>query len=664
MNTKPRFWISISFILWLTGLLAAFFIVQKPAWGGVLIGLGNLFATIFLWLIFVLASIGLGYFTFDTFIKIDSIYPYQRIVFSMGLGMGIFGLFGFLFAITGLGNQWSLLAVLLIVFYTTWHKFKLKIKQDFQNSFENLLRSKKYAPHWIPIFFVIIFSFSFLLALAPPIEAFDGLLYHLTVPALWLRDGSLQPVDLHPYWYPSLLEGMFVFPLAFHLDSAPQLIHWTFALLTVSFIFGWTQELFGSRVAWWSVALFISMPSIPWISAWAYTDLSLTFYALATLFTFGKWIKDSSNFRWLILSGIFCGFAVGIKYTIFSLPILTCLILFWQLKNDFRKLIQSLLYFVGTALLFGGIWYLRNFIVTGNPVYPFVFGGPNWDTFRAEWYANTGTGLGFDMFQLFLLPLTTTLGLRDETFFDGRIGPFYLILFPMLLVVIWKIYKTSHKEIQDINLLLLFGGLSIFFWVLGVIQTINLMQARLLIPGLIVLIPLFAKSILQLHIIDTSKFKSSFIFSTLMALTTFVFILDFGFLIFFRNPIMATIGVEPRQAYIERFNPSYGQLLTLAEKTPPEASIYLINEPRTYGINRLIQADANHDNLAHDFYLYTTNEELLSAWKYKGYSHVIVRFFVFDETHENQHLSARFEELRQMLIEIDKTEEYTLFQIP
>lgn len=664
MNIKSRFLVSILFIIWLTGLLAVFFIVQKPAWGGVLFGLLHLGSTIFLWLIFIFSSLGLGYLIFDKFLKLHSMLSYQKIIFSFGFGMGVLGIFGFLFAVTGLGNQWFLLAVLIIIFFATWSKYKNLILEDYQVTIKIFIRSIQYAPRWIPVFSAITFFFSFLLALAPPIEAFDGLLYHLTVPTWWLRDGSVQLVDLHPYWYPSLLEGMFVFPLAFNLDSTPQLIHLTFALLTLSLIFGWTQELFGFRAAWWSVAMFISMPAIPWVSAWAYTDLGLAFYSVITLFTFAKWLRDTSSLRWLILSGIFCGFTVGIKYTIFSLPILICLFLIWQLRHDIKKLSQSIMYFVGAALLFGGVWYLRNLIWTGNPFYPFVFGGPFWDTFRAEWYANAGTGIGFDVVELLLLPLTTTLGLRDETFFDGRMGPFYVILLPLFLFTLWKIYKTKPKNSQAIYVITLFGFISVFFWVIGVIQTINLVQARLLFPGLLALLPLFGKSILQLEYFETTKLRLRFIFSTIMALTIFVFLLDFSLLVMVRNPIMAALGVESRQAYTARFNPTYAQLLDLANNTPTDAYIYLINEPRVYGINRLVVSDPNNDHVAHSFYLYTTNEEIISAWKQAGYTHVIVRMYIFDTEIENQHLTPRFDNLRQMLIEIDRTEEYILYEIP
>jgi 4-amino-4-deoxy-L-arabinose transferase-like glycosyltransferase len=466
------------------------------------------------------------------------------------------------------------------------------------------------------------------------------------------------------YWFPALIEGMFVWSMAFGLDSTPQLIHFIFGLLTLSLIFYWTQSLFGSRAAWWSIAISLSMPSLPWLMAWAYTDLGLAFYSIGTLFALSNWKKESYPVHWLMLAGIFCGFAMGIKYTAFVLPVAGFLCIILWLRNNLKILLPTFLKFSGFALLSGEIWYIRNLIWMKNPVYPFAFGGVYWDSFRAEWYAGTGSGIGWDVMELILLPFVTTFGFRDENYFDGRMGPFYLVLTPLVLYSILRIYQKRTKLHDDMSSLVLFGFLSISVWAYGVIQTQHLMQSRLLFPALLALLPLFAKSILIIESWNIPKLNFRFIFSTIFAIAIFTFTLDFALLVFFRNPIMAAIGSESRTAYTERFNSGYAQLLSLTENTPQEAFIYLINEPRSYGINRAVQPDPINDNIAHDFYLYSTNEAVIVAWKQIGCSHVLFRSFIFEPTNENQHISARLHELRNMLIEVDATEEYILLEIP
>ncbi len=60
------------------------------------------------------------------------------------------------------------------------------------------------------------------------------------------------------------------------------------------------------------------------------------------------------------------------------------------------------------------------------------------------------------------------------------------------------------------------------------------------------------------------------------------------------------------------------------QKTPHDAFIYLIDETRSYGMERRVQPDFLSDNLPHDFYLYPTNAEVISAWQKLGYTHVLL----------------------------------------
>ncbi len=60
--------------------------------------------------------------------------------------------------------------------------------------------------------------------------------------------------------------------------------------------------------------------------------------------------------------------------------------------------IKPLATFAALALLLGGGWYVRNFVQTGNPVYPFaysIFGGNNWDAQMAAQYETDQRAYGF-----------------------------------------------------------------------------------------------------------------------------------------------------------------------------------------------------------------------------------------------------------------------------
>jgi hypothetical protein len=177
--------------MWLTILLAAFFIIQKPVWGSVVVGLSHFISTILIWLLLIVTSLGIGYFVLNQFSV--SFRSVLKIIYSTGFGLGVLGLLGFLLTVMGITNKWLLLAILLIFFLFSLSQYRFKlISQDIQVLCQALIRSKKYAPTWIFVFSTILFSLSFLLSLAPPIEAFDGLFYHLTVPL-----GGFMMADWH-----------------------------------------------------------------------------------------------------------------------------------------------------------------------------------------------------------------------------------------------------------------------------------------------------------------------------------------------------------------------------------------------------------------------------------------------------------------------------------
>ena len=538
---------------------------------------------------------------------------------------------------------------------------------DYHQLILNLKDSAQAAPAWIPWFAVSAAVLTFLLALAPPVEAFDALLYHLTVPAWWLKDGGLRLVNMPHYWFPSLVEGMFVWPLAFGKDSVPQLIHFVFALLTILMAWDWTRTLWSPKAAWWTIAVFLSMPSFTWLAAWAYTDLALAFYSLGALYALWKW-KLNSDPRWLVICGAMTGFAMGIKYTSFVLPIaLFALVLWWSRKRILDS-VKPVGLFAGIALLVASPWYLRNWIWTGNPFYPFVFGGPYWDAFRASWYAGTGTGIGWNLFGIASLPFVTMLGYLDVNYFDGRFGPLFLVLSPIVLWIWWKSRKDEAGHREAMATIMIFSIFSIVFWTYGAIETSHLWQARLLWPGLVPLIPPMAAGFLELERIDTKRLRISFIVSVLMELTIFVFLLDFGLQVISRDPIAAAIGIESRESYSAREQPYYTAEVELVNQTPPNAYIYLIDEPRSYGMNRHVQPDSINDNLPHDFYLYRANSDLLAAWKKLGYTHLLIpeKTIEADPASNTTDTTSRLADLKSRLIEVGQTNDgsYILYAIP
>lgn len=257
-----KIFFAVLFVLWLTVILTLFFVVQKPDFLNVLAGLKNLLFTILLpfWMTVLAACLG-SYL-------LSNADPTERLILGSALGLGIFGLAGFGLACFGWAKAGILLIILLALTVSFIPTGKLKrIWDDAKQVARALKTSADNVAPWIPMSTGIAGVLAFILSLAPPIEDFDALFYHLTVPSWWLRDGGLSLVSIPHYWYPQIVEGSFVWPMALGLDTATHLIHFTWLLLTIILLWHWARQLWDHAIAWDAVLVLLTMPSLLWLAA-------------------------------------------------------------------------------------------------------------------------------------------------------------------------------------------------------------------------------------------------------------------------------------------------------------------------------------------------------------------------------------------------------------
>jgi hypothetical protein len=300
------------------------------------------------------------------------------------------------------------------------------------------------------------------------------------------------------------------------------------------------------------------------------------------------------------------------------------LLLFWWQRKKLVAALKFSLIFGGIALLVAAPWYLRSWAVMGNPFYPFVFGGTYWDAFRANWYAEGGSGTGWNILELLLLPLNATLGHRDANYYDGRIGPLYLILAPLTLYIIFTARRLTQNQRKTLFAITLFTLLSIATWTFGVINSSALWQTRLLFPALIPFALPIALGWLAVKKMDTPHLRISFIFNFVVITIVAITIVNAGLSVIMRNPLAYATGVESLESYLIKVQPSYAQAVQLVERSPEDAKIYSLFEPRSYYMPRNVQPDAILDNFAHDVYLYNDPDDLLASWQATGYTHVLI----------------------------------------
>lgn len=214
-----KFGMFLLLYLWVMFILAAYYVVQKPLGVAPLQGLAQTLWTILLAAILIVLSVGLG-LTVINLLKPASIDPVEQLLLSLGLGLGIVGLFGFTFAAVGLANSVVYAGATLIGLTLVISNGSLRLARDDGRYFlSDLGSSFKSVHNALKVAIFIVLGIAFLQALAPP-DAFDALLYHLEFPARILKDGGIRPYDVTQFWYPSLPESAFLWVMALGSDRS------------------------------------------------------------------------------------------------------------------------------------------------------------------------------------------------------------------------------------------------------------------------------------------------------------------------------------------------------------------------------------------------------------------------------------------------------------
>lgn len=661
----------IFFLLWTSILLVAYYVVQKPTLLNAAAGFADTLWTLFVSALLLFNTYGIGRRTLD-FLRLKSIDSIDRLLLGCGIGLGALGLLGLGFSAAQITRIQILTGIQLgLTSFFILSNDPIDMKNDLKALAANLNLAFSQYSLVTRLAIILPFLFSFLLTLVPPFEAFDALLYHLAQPAKILQDGGLRAVDNPAFWFPNITENVYLWALAFGSERASQIIHLAWGTLSALLLWHWATKSWGTEVGRKTLLLLAAIPSLPMLASWAYADMALVFYAVATFYALTLFESRNSP-AWLQLAGAMAGLAMSVKYTSFTVP-LACglLILFWRRKS----LSQGLVYasqFSLIALTVASAWYVRNAIIMGNPFYPFVFVGRYWDSFRADWYAGAGTGIGWDLLQIVSLPWTVLLGHRDQTYFDGRIGPLFLILAPFALWILLSRARQDSEQGLSLQAIGMFAALSFAAWTFGVISSIGLWQARLLLPALIPFAIPTALGWQALKQFDTSRLRISFLVNLVILLVIALTIFDNGTFVLQRNPLAVALGVQSRARYIERVNPSYAALMQIMEGLPADAHVYSLFEPRSYGLPRRTQPDAINYNFAHDLHLYETPSEIIGHWKMEGYTYVLVYERGLEFMLENNRdrmtdeVLESFLETMQELQVVSQTPDkvYTIYRIP
>jgi hypothetical protein len=425
---------------------------------------------------------------------------------------------------------------------------------------------------------------TFLTALAPVTDG-DALCYHLQVPKIFLQRHSVtfEP-DLHETIYPLVTEMLYSVALAFRGSVACRLVQWLLGVSLALTVTALARPILGTS-ARWAATIVLLVPAISNGMGAPLNDVALAAFANAALLGWVRW-RERPNLGSALLAGALAGFSLGVKYPglvwVGLLGLVTVILELRQRWSDVRPLegeyapydmrheqgadaprspliichlssvIARILPFALAALLVGGVWYLRAYVHTGNPVFPFfrhVFGGAGIDDVLdpikrplpvTPWNLVTA-----------LVPLTL-----DPNRFDSvshQFGPAFLLLLPALLLV-----KAPKRLL----------ALVVFGWAF---MTVCLTQRQSMRFMLAALGPLsVGVAWLAANWREQRSFAARALLGMIMLMLGFEASLS---LVRARHGIGVILGRESADSYLRRREPTYEVGLWMAKNLPSSARI-------------------------------------------------------------------------------------------
>ncbi len=298
-----------------------------------------------------------------------------------------------------------------------WLRKQNRFANPFFESWSDLTLIEKV---WVWVLLVLNFL-AMLSCFVPPTfqTEWDSLSYHLAVPKLYWMEGRIHYIPFtHHAQFPMTAQMLYLLGLGLtNLKSAAvaKLFHWLFFVLCLLTLLCWGTAVKQRdiRLGLIAAVFFGSLPIAIFEATTAYIDLALTAYGLLCLFAIAKFHSQPDG-RWLVFAGIFAGAAAGTKYTGLLLIVLLVLLGVWAIMRVKEPRWGYLALGVLLASLIASPWYVKNWLWTGNPVFPFayeVFGGKNWDEKMARAYtiSNREFGGGRDILTFLSMPFNLAL---------------------------------------------------------------------------------------------------------------------------------------------------------------------------------------------------------------------------------------------------------------
>jgi hypothetical protein len=480
-------------------------------------------------------------------------------------------------------------------------------------------------------------------ALAPPLK-FDALVYHLALPRLYLSAGRVSYTPENIFWgMPQAGELLYTGAMALAGDPAAAALGWLAGVLAIGGLAGYLLEGFGARAAWAGTAALLCGGTLLSALSWAYVEWWSLLFGLGMLVSLTAW-RCTGQRRDLLLGAAFAGLALGTKYTAGAALLAGLGVVLWAAPcvageigsrakmraappmageigsgAKMRGALSSGALFALAAAAVSLPWWLKNFMGSGSPFYPFFFPAGAMDRFRLDFYHSPAWG-GWQ--EALLLPFRATfLGADGAPGYSASIGPLLLALAP-LSALQWR--QEDRLKRLSVHTAALAALIGLLVWAAGGRLSMLLIQSRLYVA----LFPAFAllagAGFAALDELRLPGLRVGRVAGALVGLVFGFSLFQVGTVALKTGAAGQIFGLRPEGAYLEANLGWYARAMGAVRDLPAGSKVLMLWEARSYYCAPSCHPDEILDRWLHDFNQAGSAGAVRQDWRRQGYTHLLV----------------------------------------
>ena len=295
----------------------------------------------------------------------------ERSIFTLGAGLGVWGLFLFLLSLIGLLHRELIIALTAIgAIWSLIMFYRGRSREAISRLIHLRDLRRRVHPGYLAILFVVTAYWIALLTLSqyPPTN-WDSTAYHLVLAREHLVNNRFTvhtgvPVPITP----SLNHLLFSWAMALKGDVLAQMVEHVFLMLTALGLLSWGIRIARPAIGFAGAALWLIHPLVIWLGSSSYVDVATSFYVFLGIYALHVF-SEAKEKEWWLASMVMLGAASGVKLPGLFFAGLAAAFGLWR---AWRSDLKWKWLFAGGAIALAVAlpFYATIFYYSGNPFWP------------------------------------------------------------------------------------------------------------------------------------------------------------------------------------------------------------------------------------------------------------------------------------------------------